>query len=269
MLIDFDHNEEWHPSLAARLEPLLSRTLEESLRRNPPEFSDEALPRVFKVADRSALLALTQQWVQEHSVVGYHGTRLTPAEAEDVRRLGLRPLESEQRRARLIRALGGHPQWPQVASRLDRVLDDLGRGKRAGGRVGQVHLTLSRAGLVGGFAHYLTHGSEFDQHAAHELLGDDGVALLAHDGDSLVVKAALAGADALAAANPYFGPEDMIARGEIPNLVRQLLEAWSYRLAMPTYDAAKRRANLGFELRQPLPPASILELQPWSAMADG
>ena len=34
-----------------------------------------------------------------------------------------------------------------------------------------------RNGLASGFYHYITHGSEFDQHVAHSLLGPEGMEL--------------------------------------------------------------------------------------------
>jgi hypothetical protein len=43
---------------------------------------------------------------------------------------------------------------------LEETLALFGAANHGGHREGQVHLTISRAGLVQGFNHYLTHGSE-------------------------------------------------------------------------------------------------------------
>jgi hypothetical protein len=110
----------------------------------------------------------------------------------------LRPLVASERQSRLTRALAAHRDWPQVRGDLDRVLTTYGEGNHAGRRQGQVHLTLSRAGLENGFNHYLTHGSEFDQHAAHALLGDEGKELLRRYGRPILIKVKVPGEVALA-----------------------------------------------------------------------
>ncbi len=57
-----------------------------------------------------------------------------------------------------------------------------------------------------GFNHFLAQGSEFDWHVAHDLLGDEGQALVATDGDIILTKARVPGDIALAACNPLGRP---------------------------------------------------------------
>jgi hypothetical protein len=178
-----------------------------------------------------------------------------------VRALGLIPLNAGARRARIERALSGHPDWAAAQRQLDKVLADLGQHNRAGHREGQVHLTLSRAGLENGFNHYLTHGAEFDQHAAQALLGDEGEALLAKDGKKTIVRVVVAGNRALQACHPYLTIEDQRARGNVPNLVNELLKAWSYRLAHPGFDPRTLEVDCGLVFKETVPPDWIVKLE--------
>jgi len=93
---------------------------------------------------------------------------------------------------------------------------------RGGHREGQVHLTVSRAGLTRSFNHYLTRGSEFDGHVARHLLGVEGQNLLGSHGGAVLFKLQVPGKTALAACNPYVRPDT-----EIPNLVSDILRVWS------------------------------------------
>lgn len=218
-----------------------------------PEFVEDALDILFEHSDRDAVVDATLDWLRSGEIIGYHGTRLTPEEVESVRDLGLLPLDASARRVRLTRALSGHPQWQSVVSRLDEALEKHGRGQRAGGREGQVHLTLSRSGLVSGFSHYLSHGSEFDQHVAVYLLGDEGKDLLREDGTPILLKFAVPGADALEVAHPLFGIDDVRRQGEVPNIVNEFLKAWNYALAHPGFQSSTLRVDCGLFYRKPVP----------------
>jgi hypothetical protein len=93
-------------------------------------------------------------WLQSNEIAGYHGSRLTDEEFHSVKKIGLIPLDAETRRDRLIRALSHHPKWQEVKAKLDETILAYGQGNRAGHREGQVHLTLSKAGLIQSFNHY-------------------------------------------------------------------------------------------------------------------
>lgn len=166
---------------------------------------------------------------------------------------GLRPLKATDRAPRLTRALSSHPRWGEVAVQLPRVLEALGAGGRMGRREGQVHLTLSRNALVSGFTHYLAYGSEFDKHAAQMLLGHEGLELLSKDGSPALLKVEMPGSVALAASNRYFTPEQMWARGELPNLVREVLQAWSFRVAWPEFLPSSLETDCGIRVDAVVP----------------
>ena len=123
-----------------------------------------------------------------------------------------------------------------------------------------MHLTLSRCGLLNGFNHYLTHGSELDQHVAHDLLRSDGKELLRRDGRATVIEVAVPGVIALKAVNRYFTVDERLARGEVPGLVDEFLKAWSYGLAHPDFDCGTLKVDCGLVFRSTVPPAWIVDI---------
>ena len=140
----------------------------------------------------------------------------------------------------------------------------MGWAPKAGRREGQVHLTVSRSGLVNSFNHYLTHGSEFDQRVAQDLLGSDGTELLRRDGRARVLRLAVPGNAALDATNRFFTVEERLARGEVPNLVREFLTAWSYGLAHPEFNCATLKLDCGMVFYSTVPPSWIVDVDTYS-----
>jgi len=92
----------------------------------------------------------------------------------------------------------------------------------------------------------LTHGSEFDQCAAHALLGDEGVDLLAKDGKKILIQAAIPGNVALEASNGVWSIDEIRARGEAPQMVGKFISVWSYRIAHPSFDP--KHSHVGFDV---------------------
>lgn len=158
-MIDFDGIDDWMSDLSAALAPHLPASVGQRLLATAPEFIEDALNVVFELVDRDVVIDATLEWLRSKTLLGYHGTRLTDTEATTVRDQGLVPLKATSRRVRLVRALSGHPRWSDVAEHLDNAICVHGEGCKAGRREDQVHLTLSRSGLVQGFNHYLTHGA--------------------------------------------------------------------------------------------------------------
>lgn len=257
-MVDFDDIDDWEPGLSAVLSPHLQDSVGPMLQTAAPEYVEDARDLLFDVTDRDAIIDATLTWIRSVKIAGYHGSRLVDEEIVAIRAEGLIPLNAESRRHRLIRALSAHPTWNNVAGQLDATINDHGTGGAAGRREGQVHLTLSRAGLTGCFNHYLTHGSEFDQHVAYALLGENGKQLLACDGKPTVIQVAVPGSLALEAAHPHFGIDDMRAKGDVPNLVDQFLEVWSYRLAYPGFQSRTLKIDCGMVFRSIVPAAWIV-----------
>lgn len=121
-----------------------------------------------------------------------------------------------------------------------------------GKREGQVHLTVSRAGLLNGFNHYLKEGSEFDWHVSHHLLGREGQVLLAADGDSYLISLLVPGDAALIACNRFGMPTD-----GFPNLVGDLFNVWSYWLGYPNYRASNLKLDCGMVFTDIVPASWI------------
>ncbi len=144
------------------------------------------------------------------------------------------------------------------------MLREFGPGERAGRREGQVHLTLSRGGLVNGFNHYLTRGSEFDQRVAHTLLGADGTALLEADGEPMIISVAVPGQVALDAANRYSAVDECLAHGEVPVLVDEFVKSWCYGLAHPGFDCSTLEVDCGLVFESTVPAAWIVGIDPVS-----
>ena len=238
--LDFDDHRAWGPLLTAAVGDLISEPVVEQLVAAAPEFVHDALRLLFSYPNRKEIIEATLVWIRSTTIAGYHGSRLTDSEVDSIRARGLVPLDAQARRTRLCRALSPHPRWGEVAGKLDPTLSEYGgekvggRGK-AGSRERQVHLALSRSRLINYLDRHLTHGSEFDRHVAHALLGAEGEELLRRDGQARVIRVAVPGEDALNAANRYHTVEECLARGDVPYLVNDFLEAWSYGLADPDF----------------------------------
>lgn len=248
--LDFDNADSWEPSLRRALGTLLSSRMAEL--EIPHQCVEDARDSLLSVA-RVQIIQATLEWIEECSVAAYHGTRLTAAELANVRVNGLLTLEGAGRKERLRRVLCRHPQWSTVQDRLDRLIENGEKGIVIGKRTGQVHLTLSKAGLTQRFNHYLTHGSEFDYHIAHQLLGQEGADLLAKDGDAYVLRFVVPGAQALQSAHRYFSPSEMTARGDVPNLINDLLQVLAFRIGVPSYTPDRRQADCGFVFSESIP----------------
>jgi len=259
--VDFDRIESWSASLTRALEGAVSPEVVAALRDSEPEFIEDARALLFELAPKNDVIAATIQWLESECLVAYHGTRLTSSENDAVAARGLIPLTATERRHRLARALSRHPRWSEVRGRLQSEIESHGSGQTMGAREGQVHLTLSRGGLESGFNHYLQYGSEYDQRVAHALLGQEGVDLLAEDGAAVLVSVGLPGARALSAAHPYFTVSDVIGMGEVPNVVSEFLDAWSYRTAVSDYDPSRSRVDCGFVFQERIPESWIVDIQ--------
>ena len=257
-MLDYDDYSSWGPSLTATLAPIVPEAVVAYLKASepPPEYPGDAFrDLVTPRTDRAALVEAATEWIETSTVAAYHGTRLTDCELASVRAEGLLPLDAEARRRRIVRALSHHPDWPMKAGPLDAILHHYGKNARAGRRLGQVHLTLSRNGLFCFFNQYLEYGSEFDRHIADELLGDEGKDLLRRDGQASLVRLAVPGPEALKAANPW----SALPSSDIPHLVKEFLEAWADELFFPHWRGTPKVVDCGIRWYdcRPVPPSWI------------
>lgn len=259
-LVVFDKPPTWEASLAASLGDHLSRRLDAL--SAPHEFIEDSRDTLL-AEERNTILRTTISWLEANTVAAYHGTRLNLDELASIRENGLVTLAAKDRAARLERSLSRHPNWPSVASRLMEAIDHGGRGIMIGSRTGQAHLTLSESALAKGFNHYLSYGSEFDQHISHQLLGREGVELLAQDGSAYILEFAVPGPSAIAAAHRYFSPEEMIERGEVPNLVNEFLKVLSSRISNKNFDPAQLKTDCGLVFSTAIPAEWLQSVTAW------
>jgi hypothetical protein len=107
-----------------------------------------------------------------------------------------------------------------------------------------------------GFNHYLTHGSEFDQHAARELLGDDGTELLAKYGRPALITLAVPGTRAFEAANRC-----LVLVRDMPNVIREVIKVWAYWLAYPEFSVSRLKIDCGFIFDHDVPVRWIVSVE--------
>lgn len=259
MLLDFDYYDEWIPGLRRALTTHLPNDIDDQLRAADPQYVEDARDLLLAASDRRAVILAAVDWLRASEVAAYHGSRLTDQEVESIRSKGLLPLRAASRRVRLVRALSKHSRWLEVANRLDESIEAVGPGEECGRREGQVHLTLSRQSLIHEFNHYLEFGAEFDANVASILLGEEGKELLSADGDARIVAARLPGGVALEAANRYRTVEERVSEDEVPGVVEEFLEAFSYRLAQPDR-ALNLPVDCGFVFYDQLEPEWIIDV---------
>jgi len=260
-LIHFDEIDGWAPQLSSALQLYLPSNLTQILASAAPTYVEDARELLFRHTNREAIVDATLSWIGQNRVAGYHGSRLTDEEASSVLESGLTPLIAASRRDRLTRALSPHDEWQRIAPNLDATILSYGQHSRGGDREGQVHLTLSMAGLKEGFPHYLKYGSEFDQRVAFHLLGQDGMGLLALDGEPRVIRFSVPGRIALDAAHPFVSMDDLQSRGSVPNMVKEFLEAWSFKLSDPSFQSDALTVDCGMVFREVVPANWILGIE--------
>lgn len=263
-MFDYDEIDDWAPKLAAALKDHVSDAVRNKIAAMTFEFVEDARDTLFKLVDRDAVIDATIAWIRSSALAGYHGTRLTDAEVDSVRAIGLVPLNAEMRRGRLERAFALHPRWSEMAEKLDELIYSHGPGERAGPRENQVHLTLSRSGVNSSFNHYLKSGSEFDQRVAVAILGSEGIDLLGRDGSPKLIKCAVPGGTALDASHQFFSIDDLRSKGDVPNLVDQFLNAWSYKLAYPEFQSGTLKTDCGMVFRETVPASWIVDVDTFS-----
>jgi hypothetical protein len=255
-MVDLDSINDWAQSFYAAQTENVSETVRAKMVAAAPRLIEDALDKLFDLTNRGAVIAATLEWIRSSTIAAYHGTRLTDSEVASVRANGLIPLRASARKVRLERALSRHPSLQNVSEKLDSTI-----AACAGGREGRVTLAFSRSALTDCYNHYLTYGAEFDQCVAEELLGQEGIAILANDGNRMLIRIGVPGDTALRAANPYWTAEEILARGEVPQLAREFLKAWSYDLANPDRAAGPLRISCDMALDFAVPPEWINSIE--------
>ena len=262
MTIYYDQFETWEGSFRELAVDLVGKEEIQTLASSNFEFIEDAGDSVVRHTDIETASDAIYDWLQAHEFCVFHGTRLLPDEILSVQQLGLRPLVAADRRQRLTEILKTHPQWHHLEHRLAEVLEDVGPKNKQGRREGQVHFSLSRSGLANGFDHYLSHGSEFDQHVVQRLFGDQsGLHLLHSETVPIIVHVRIGGEELVRGAHPHFSYSDIIGMGEIPGIARVFLNSWAFKVANPSFDIAKLRTDCCIMQRVATPPERIIDLE--------
>ncbi|HZP05393.1 MAG TPA: hypothetical protein VFB43_10870 [Terracidiphilus sp.] len=254
--LDFDDIHAWGPMLSDHVSSLVSLAFASNvISTGRPEYLEDAAKIFFSdvFRDETRFTGEVVAWIEAQTVAAYHGSRLGTAEIDALKREGLTALSAERRREPLRKKLSIDPRWCET--KFDAAFTELVRGQSWGKREGQVHATISRGGLVNGFNHYLTYGSEFDQCLVSLLFGSASKELLAQYGVPTLVQLAIPGNKALAAANPY-----TLNANECPNLVREIVEAWTYWLADSTLAVANLEYDCGLVFDHDVPPEWIVSI---------
>jgi hypothetical protein len=272
-MIDFDSIEDWHGSMTAALCHAVPASVIEELASARFKYIEDACERLLHQTDRASVVDATLRWISSDNLAGYHATRLDPEEVECVRSSGLQPLVGLAREKRLRRALSRHSHWSTVEPDLHAAIAKHAERHASGVRVGQVHATLSKSLLTRAARHYLTHGSEFDQAVAQELFDrDTAMDLLARDGKPIIVRLAVPGPIALERAHPHFSLQDLMSRGDLPNIISQFLRAWSFRLSHPTFQPGRNMmpdVGMVFDTAVPAEWISLVEELDDASLHDG
>jgi hypothetical protein len=92
-------------------------------------------------------------------------------------------------------------------------------------------------------------------------LGDDGRGLLASDGERVIIQLEVPGQAALNASHPHFTIDDLRARGDVPNIAKEFIEAWSYRVAHPEFDPGSLERDCGMVFTTAVPPQWIRNIE--------
>ena len=261
-MIYFDSFETWSGSFGELITDLVGKEVVDNMAVLQFEDVEDAGEHVANLSTIRAISTAIEKWLRQGEFCVFHGTRLLPEEILSVEKEGLRPLLASERKHRLRKILKRHPKWHSVKHKLDKVLEDVGPKEKQGRREGQVHFSLSRSGLVNYFNHYLTHGSEFDQHVVQRLFDDkSGLRLLSSETRPVLVHISISGDELIRGAHPHFGYNDIIERGDIPGLAQTFLNAWAFKLARPSFDIASLRTDCCLMQRVPTPVERVLEME--------
>jgi hypothetical protein len=246
----------------------VGKELVDSLASSTFEYIEDAGDYIASNIDIKTVATEIHDWLRAREFCVFHGTRLLPEEILSVQRKGLLPLAAIDREQRLRKISERHPKWSSVQGKLGEVLDDVGPKEKQGRREGQVHFSLSRSGLVNCFDHYLTYGSEFDQHVAQRLFDEQsGLQLLKSETIPILVHVQINGAELIQGAHPYFSYFDVVGMGEIPGLGGTFLNAWAFKTTKPSFNIVDLKTDCCLMQRVATPPERILHIEELEELA--
>lgn len=259
VIIDFDNIEGWLPSFEIDIRTLVSDEVIEYLKYGEFELIDDVVDELFRHVDRGNLSELAVKWIKNNNLVCYHGTRLTDEEICVFGSHGLSPLRKFDRKARITRALSSAEGWSDIEPKLDERIEEV--AESYGNREGLVCAAMSLSFLKSGQCEYLKYGSEFDQRFAQRYFKEDGLDLLSRDGSGVIVSLSVPGSDAIRAAHDILGVEELINRGDLPNLAGRFIQAWCVQVSSSSIQFMKHQVDDSMNFRERIPASWILGLR--------
>jgi hypothetical protein len=122
------------------------------------------------------------------------------------------------------------------------------------GRIPPATGFLSRAGLLDGCNHYLTHGAEVDQHVASLLFDHERARELLRAGrKARLISFGAPFDDAASAANPH----GFLRPDEMPPLLCRLFEVWAFSLSHPDFSVARQCDAVALRFPGPIFPDQL------------
>lgn len=251
-VIDYDQIDDWMPWVGDIVLAIGPAGFVERIRTLPAEFMEDARDHVIEAIGLDALIAGMNARLSGYAVRVFHGTRVTPEEAQQIERHGLRALKLVDRKSALTAIFGQHPDWSGKSGALDELLRRFGPNWMKGGggkrEDGCVHACLSRAGLIHGCNHYLAYGAEVDQQIAKMLFQDThSLDLLRHARTAKIISFSVSFPEAAAAANPLGPPA-----AALPGLVEKLIEAWAFKQSHPDFRVVTQRDTSALRFPAPI-----------------
>ena len=85
--------------------------------------------------------------------------------------------------------------------------------------------------------------------------------LLQRDGRARVIRVAVPGEVALKVVNRYLTVDELLTKGQVPYLVKEFLEAWSYGLAHLNFDCETLETDCGLVFPSVVPASWIVDIE--------
>jgi hypothetical protein len=260
-IFDYDQLDVWGPWFTPIMLDVAGPEIIKAAKDSRPEYLEDARQFFQNEIGLQKLVDELNTRLSAYAVRVYHGTRLGDGELTSVKRHGLRPLTLVDRKDLLIRCFKHHPDWEKERHKLDGILHRIGPGWEKSGygkrEDGGIHVCLSRAGLLHGANHYLTHGAEVDHHVAYALFENDKSAenLLRVRRPARLISFTAPFPEAAGAANPWGFRQD-----EMPSLLSSLFQAWAFSLSHPSFKIANERDSVALRFPGPIS-ADRLEIE--------
>ncbi|MES2215494.1 MAG: hypothetical protein V4485_05740 [Pseudomonadota bacterium] len=213
-MFNIDEINVWAPMLLSKLYKVIPKNHIVDMERQHFEHMSDAANFLLDSREHE-INVFVKDWLSAQQIITYHGSRLTPEELRDVLDEGLLPLDPARQILRTLSILKENKCSAHIDIKQQQKIDDW-----AEGRIGQVHMAISRTALLERYPHYAKYGSEFGKVIAQYLEDKNGLNALANHGRPLIISLKIPGDITIKAANPYTADNPL-------NLVREVIELFA------------------------------------------